>query len=303
MADHTPVSHHFVPVFYLKSWAAEDGRVTRYYRPHTDVVASAIAPKNTGYEDHLYTLRGVPPEQQQYLETEFFKPVDSRAAVAHQLLLAGKLNQLTPEQRVDWARFMMSMQLRSPFSLSEVRALAEKNIKANLSTSDPEYDAIKKAGDPETIYEWTVRNQPLVIEEAYKRMLPRLIDHENLGHYLINMHWASQDLTYATRSLLTGDRPFIATRGWKDPATVLLFPLSPTCVFVATNRPDRTHHVLRTNPSHHVRMINAEIIRCAADFVIGHDASQLTFVERWLRKHEEEPVPGPVGKGRPGCPA
>jgi hypothetical protein len=57
----------------------------------------------------------MPPEQQEVLETQFFSPVDSRAAIAHKLLLAGQLKQLTNHQRVDWARFMMSMQLRSRF--------------------------------------------------------------------------------------------------------------------------------------------------------------------------------------------
>ncbi len=303
MTIHAPVSHHFTPVFYLKSWAAADGRVTRYHRPYMDVVASPGAPKNTGNEDHLYTLHGVPQEQQAYLETAFFSPVDSRAAVVHRQLLTGKLNELTNEQRVDWARFMMSMQLRSPFSLGEVKRLADQNLRANLGMSDPEFDAIRKDGDPETIYDWTLKYQPLVIEEAHKRFLPDLIDHEELGQYLINMHWATVDVSEASHTLLTGDRPFIATHGWKELQAVLLFPLSPTALFVATNHPDRTLQVLRTKPSPHVGMVNNEIVRCAAAFVIGRDASHLAFVEKRLRQRDQEPIPGPVGKGRPGCPA
>ncbi len=102
MTLRAPISHYFTPVFYLKAWTVE-GPVTRYYRPKDVVVASSIAPKNTGYEPHLYTLHGVPPQQQEVLETELFSPADARGAIAHKLLLAGRLNQLTNDQRVDWA--------------------------------------------------------------------------------------------------------------------------------------------------------------------------------------------------------
>ncbi len=84
---------------------------------------------------------------------------------------------------------------------------------------------------------------------------------------------------------------------------MLLFPLSPGALFVATNGPGRIAEVVRTKSSPHVRMVNSEIVRCAVDFVIGCDASHLVFVERRLRKPDQEPVPGPVGKGQPNCPA
>ena len=35
----------------------------------------------------------------------------------------------------------------------------------------------------------------------------------------------------------------------------------------------------------------------------GRDASQLSFVETRLRRADQEPIPGPIGRGRPNCPA
>jgi hypothetical protein len=303
MTVHDPVSHHHTPVFHISSWAV-DHRVMRYYRPRGPVVASPIAPKNTGYEDYLYTIHGGAPEQQQWLETYFFKPVDTRAAIAHQLMLAGKVNRLTNEQRVDWARFMISMQLRGPFALAEVKRLLEKLIRAQIDVpGDADFEAIRKPGDPETLYEWTAKYEPLVLEEAHKRMLPGLIDHEDIGQYLINMHWSVIDVSAATHSLLTGDRPFINTHGLKDPQTVVVFPLAPDRLFIATNGIEQTRQVLAKSPSWLVRWANGHIVGCAVDFVIGTDDSHLLFVERRLRKRDREPIPGPVGKGRPNCPA
>jgi len=301
MSLQAPKSHHFTPIFYLKEWAV-DGRVTRYYRPKDVVVASRIAPKNTGYEDHLYTLHGVPPEQQEFLETQLFSPVDSRAAIVHQLLLSGNLVRLTNEQRADWARFMMSMQLRSPFSLSELQRLADQNLRMNLQPDDAEYTAIRKPGEPKNIYDWTAKYQPHVIEEAHKHFLPGLIDHEELGQYLVNMNWNTIDVSTASLTLLTSDRPFIHTHGWKDPRTVLHFPLSPRRLFIATNGRVRTIQVMMTSPTELVKLVNNQIVGCAVDFVIGTDNSHLSLVEQRLRKLSEEPLPGPIGKGRPGCP-
>ena len=122
--------------------------MTRYYRPKDIVVAPPIAPKNTAIRTILHTLQGVSLEQQDLLETLIFFAHRLDAVVAHKLLLAGGLNRLTNQQRVDWARFMMSMQLRSPFSLGEVKRLTYENLRANLGSDDPEYSAIRKPDDP-----------------------------------------------------------------------------------------------------------------------------------------------------------
>lgn len=60
MPLNAPNKHHYLPVFYLNRWTGEDGRLFRYYRPYQDVVASPITPSNTGFEDGLYTLDGLP---------------------------------------------------------------------------------------------------------------------------------------------------------------------------------------------------------------------------------------------------
>ncbi|WP_148216797.1 DUF4238 domain-containing protein [Phenylobacterium zucineum] len=108
----------------------------------------------------------------------------------------------------------------------------------------------------------------------------------------------------APHSLLTSDRPLISTHGWKDPRAALLFPLSPTKLFVATNGREQTARLLQRNsPNALVRYVNDQIARCAVDFVIGTNDSQLPFVERRLRNFGEEPIPGPIGKGQPNCPS
>lgn len=296
-----PIDHHYLPIFYQEAWAV-DGRVTRYSRPYDKVVAKSCAPKRTGSQDHLYTHTGVAPERAAYLETLFFKPVDDQAAIAHRLLIADGVRALSPDQRVHWARFMMSMRMRSPFSLGELSRLAVQSLRGNTDLQDDEYDALRTDGDPATMYAWLEAKHPEVIENLHKTWLPELIDNPDLGTYLINMDWSVVDITTAKRRLLTGDRPLTHTHGWKHPETTVLFPLSPTKLFAATNGRSQTARLHKRTPAFLARNANEQLTRCAVDFVIGQDASMLEFVEKNLRRVGAEPVPGPVGRARPGCP-
>jgi hypothetical protein len=67
------------------------GKVVRYYRPHKKVLASPIAPRNTGYEPQLYSLDGFPNAQKQWIEKYFMTPVvDDPASRAFNRLVNGK---------------------------------------------------------------------------------------------------------------------------------------------------------------------------------------------------------------------
>jgi hypothetical protein len=296
MSAQHPISHHFTPVFYLKSWATGN-RITRFYRPYREVVSSTPSPRYAGCEDELYTLQGVPPEHRQMLESVFFSPVDSRVATVYRLLAEGRPNSLTNEQRSDWGRFLLSMQLRSPWALGELKQLTDQTLMENSG-----YLAKRKPDDPQTFYDWMKKNHPDELENAHKRWLPQLIDSENLGQYLINMQWTTLDVSQASRTLLTSDRPFLSTFGWKDLRTALLCPLSPTLLFIAANTNQRLAAFHTAGPSSVVRKMNRLIVDFAVDFVIGCDSSQLVFVEKRLRRRDQEPKPGVIGRGRPGCP-
>ena len=298
-----PIDHHYLPVFYQEAWAGADGRVVRYSRPRDRVVAKSCAPKRTGSQEGLYSHSGVGPERQAYLETLFFSPVDSHAAVAHHALLGAGVAALSPDDRVHWARFMMSMHMRSPFSLEEIWRLADQTLRGNMDVADDEYDALRADGDPATMYAWIEAKHPEVIENIHKSWLPGLIDNPELGTYLINMDWSVVDTSTAKRRLLTGDRPLTHTHGWKHPDTTVLFPLSPTKLFAATNGRSQTGRLHQRSAAFLARNANEQLTRCAVDFVIGQDDSMLACVEKNLRRVGAAPVPGPVGRGRPGCPA
>jgi len=110
-----PYKHHYLPVFYLTHWAGRDGKLTRYHRPHRDVVTSRITPANTGFEPGLYRLEGYQPEVRNAVEKEYMaKVVDEPASRALKLITDGDYSKMTPAARVAWTRFLMSLSSRPP---------------------------------------------------------------------------------------------------------------------------------------------------------------------------------------------
>ena len=120
-----PISHHYLPVFYLRQWTRGDGRLLRYYRPNREVIASPISPKRTGFEDGLYTLEGA--NNAQLIETEFF--VDNDAAPVLELLLTTGPGSLDNSKRRSWTLFAMSLLSRSPHSLGEIKGVLDRNFR------------------------------------------------------------------------------------------------------------------------------------------------------------------------------
>jgi hypothetical protein len=63
--------HHYIPIFYLKQWSGEDGRICEFSKPHDRV--KPRKPAGTAYMDGLNTVYGLSCEEEQYLEDVFYK--------------------------------------------------------------------------------------------------------------------------------------------------------------------------------------------------------------------------------------
>jgi hypothetical protein len=80
------IRHHYIPVFYLKRWCAEDRKLCEYSRPYKKIHSRRIFPVQTGFLDRLYEKKGVPKAMAQQVEDEFMKPADTFAAVALKMI-------------------------------------------------------------------------------------------------------------------------------------------------------------------------------------------------------------------------
>lgn len=95
--------HHYIPTFYLKQWAMDDGCVCQFSRPHHRVVAKRKHPEATGYMDDLYSVDGAPPEIRSYLEDHFLARTDQLAHDALQCFRNDRLD-LSDDLRSGWTR-------------------------------------------------------------------------------------------------------------------------------------------------------------------------------------------------------
>jgi Protein of unknown function (DUF4238) len=296
-----PINHHYLPGFYLRRWAREDGRLSRYHRPYDRTVVSHPTPKFTGFEEYLYTLHGAVDAQ--IIETNFFSPVDDAAAPILGHLITHGPSGLDNKERSDWTRFIMSLQLRGPHSLSEIKAFLDQQVRINMErTSGVEYLATKQPNDPDSVYDYALQQAPWQMSNAHKELLPRLIDHKFIGQLIVNMKWMVMNLSAARCTLLAGDRPYYTSHGLGNRACLLGVPLSPTHLFVAANDIELIRRLAAQRTKDTVRNANNMFVRLAVQNVYGNTDSHLAFVEKRLRRPGDPPVPGLISRDEPTQP-
>jgi hypothetical protein len=76
-------------------------------------------PRRTGMVRDLYRVEGVAEENSQDLEIKFMSPLDNGGAVVLERLIAGM--PLDTEQRLAWARYLLSMLYRHPVGVETIK--------------------------------------------------------------------------------------------------------------------------------------------------------------------------------------
>jgi uncharacterized protein DUF4238 len=130
--------HHYVPQFLLRGWAT-NGRLVAYYFEAASgkVIDNAKAAVASACQiPDLNTYFGVHVSQREFPETGFFTPrVDTPAATVLQIVLKQGVRALRPEQRMDWARLLVSFAVRTPETLRELGPTETKKAFALLEAS------------------------------------------------------------------------------------------------------------------------------------------------------------------------
>jgi hypothetical protein len=246
------------------------------------VIAKSVHQAATGYQPFLYTMEGLPDDQKQTIEKDYMAPkVDDPAAKALRVLLGTDISALTEALRGAWTRFMIASLLRRPAGVAEIGETFKSTLRQNLF-ADSSYESDKKEGDPPTRFEWMQKHHPHLIDDAAKEMVVRAIESDGIGNIIINMRWSTLDMSASRHELLTGDMPHLRYYGLKDPRCTILFPLTPTKLFIATHDRKAEHNINRRNKTEVVMSVNDEVARIAERFVYGRTASHRRFVANRL---------------------
>jgi hypothetical protein len=99
--------HHYIPVFYLKRWRGEDGRVCEYSRPYKLVTPRRTHSDGTGYVRGLYKLDGLSPGLENIVETQFLRVADDTASQALTAMIENREFREPVRLRTGWSRFLI----------------------------------------------------------------------------------------------------------------------------------------------------------------------------------------------------
>jgi hypothetical protein len=270
--------HHYIPVFYLREWIRNDGRLTEFSRPTgQQVIPRSTAPKGTGYVRGLYRLDHLTGEAAETFERIFFSMVDNLAKESLDILLGRRRVAFDDRSRSAWTRFVLGMLFRNPERIAATRRYIEDFTLESFEQDKVAYDAQKAHDDPDYL-EYLVRNATYSAIDWTTGML----ESKTLGPHLNNMMWAVRDVSDGGLTLFTGDRPVVMTNGLGYDWSNLVMPICPTKAFMATNTKS-TMDALRAMPTmQFTTECNAKILRYAQKYAWNVNDDQINVARRHL---------------------
>jgi Protein of unknown function (DUF4238) len=268
--------HHYIPVFYLKQWRGPDGRLCEYSRPYDIVKPRRVHPDGTGYVRGLYAIDGLPPEMANVIETKLLKPADGLAADALSAFVDDRPFAKPAQMRTSWSRFVLSLMLRYPESIDEMKRQLRENV-------GRVYAETRKETDPPTFTEYEAAHGTDELARLHGKLLLDLMQDSRMGRLIFGMHWGIIKFSRYGHSLLTSDRP-ITTNAFPISANHLCLPIGPQRMFFACDTEQAEREFQQLDPEGIMRVINDRTARQAVNFVYGTDDRQLRFVENRLRR-------------------
>ena len=288
-SDNPPRRHHYIPEFYQKRWAGSDGRLCVFAKHRGKVVALRRHPKQTGFQDRLYSVPDMPPDIASAVETHFFKPVDSRAADALKLMEAeGNGAEWSPALRSAWSRFLHSLLVRCPEDLSLFRTGWNQLLESDPTGQwEERYRALRQGHHPPTMRAF-IESLPAG-RMAYQAMraFTNLIDNPSLGKKMNNLAWWVISTSTAKHDMFTSDRPIIRTNGLMADGGHLAIPIGPRRLFVAAKDQNALDRILALPINNLVAQVNESVVSHAIRFVYGRYDGGLRFVEKHMGGRSE----------------
>lgn len=280
--------HHYVPQFLLDPWAEnnQDRKLEVFRLDLPNIPSSRYTPKYTGFDDNLYALTKeiVAGMEKQAIEKIFLMNVDNRGAIARSKLESEGLNSLSNEERVDWARFLMSLRIRQPEVVHNLQQEAEENLRRNLNENPEEYEQLATDGEPATLEEWTESQYPGLIENIGLSFFHDLIDNPYYGNKILQMKWWVWDFKATPYDLLLSDHPCIFTSAIDDPKCVIALPISPKKVFMATQDDSVENSLRQSQPRELVVRLNEySVIQARVRIYARSQLPALRFIKNRIR--------------------
>lgn len=269
--------HHYIPCFYLRRWAV-DGFLREFSRRRGKICCRLASPKSTGYQRGLNTIPGLPPELNDQIEKRFFKIADQAASDALDIL-EGTQNTFTPRERSGWSRFLISLLLRTPEDLAELKCRFSELVNSAGEEEERHYASIRSNGDASTFAEWLQSVPSDLIERRALDVFTSCIDNPQIGQQLNNMHWTVRRFSKPTFELLTSDRPIVRSHQLDQADSHIAIAIGPRRLFIAANESSFIRQIQTADEGPLIKQMNLLAISRAVKFVYGADESQTRFIQ------------------------
>lgn len=280
--DQTSRRHHFVPEFLLRPWTVE-GTLHGYWWNHhkKKIDCKRKGPRAFCNEIDLLTLQ-VCSKGHDAIEKRFFGHIDTKGAESAQKMAQLGIDSLSDEERSDFGRLLLSLELRRPSFVHRLKAEGGREIRASIDGDDEilaEMAKLGLAGSPLKCLEQLLGTP----EDIALTFIQDFVDNPKIGSALINSHWHIFELEGA-RSIdfVTSDRPFVRVRGYGHPGHVSMLPLSPSKVFVATNHLSNLDLIRTMCPRQFTKKMNVCIANQTQRFIFSVSRRHSALLNKYL---------------------
>ena len=275
--------HHYVPQFLLNPWTEDslDGKLEVFRLDIQGFPSSRRGSRYTGFDNDLYALtkEKIAGMEKQAVETRFLKLIDSKAANVRKKMMSHGFKTLTPEDKVDWARFLMSLRLRQPDIVNMLKHESAEHLKKTLNEQSEEYIELAATDVPLTLEEWTEEQYPGLIENFGLSYFHELVDNPKYGNKILRMKWYLWDFSNTSYDLLLSDHPCIFTSGVDDSNCVIALPIHPKKAFLATQNDSVVQNLQRQHLKDLVMRLNESSVNQTRVRIYARNESPRRFIE------------------------
>lgn len=264
------MDHHFVPQFYLRQWADQDGRIPNVRWLNGRALPGFIkSTKGTGFEPDLYAQEHVAPEDRHKVETDFFGVLDNKAAKIHARLMRREPFIFTAEQRIDWSIFLAAANARTPDIVRQLKTELTTALRNKLEEDPERVEQELGYKPPFTLTEWVEKNAPARLANFYLSMLLKSIVRKDIIQRYMDMEWTVHEPLSRHKELLTCDRPLWYYQRPEHPDFTVMMTLSPKTVFIASSSEAQAQKFINIAPMLLVRRVNESVFNKAHERVYG----------------------------------
>jgi hypothetical protein len=271
-------AHHFVPRFLLAQWeSGPDQKLSRYQWVRDTLRHDRRKAKSVAKVRHLYSRMRDTATPDVTVEREFMGPeVDDPAAVVHAKMLRLGLRGLSPEDRVIWSRFIVSLMLRGPRMMDNIRARGRAILMKSVTDQgkDPDIDE-----GYDSLLSWVMAECPWEMDDLGVRALPMLVNSEKLNAQVMAGHWATRPIVGSDLDLLISDRPLLIAGDYKS-SYVIAMPISPRRLFVAFNDTGTWDRMSKKSSKQLVKDSNLDTVVNAERVVFATGQQHETFIRK-----------------------